>query len=174
MLNVRMYDMLLVHVIASHGVHTYFPDSQLQAVIMEVLSVGGGVVGEGGVREQIITTIPTLQRIIIISNTSRTRAIRIGVTVKLQYSCLVFIVFSPIEEFNNYITYKWPTQIIVMLSTHNPRPDSYMSIFGTSIAICINAQKHFIPTGVCVEWWTDIFIVELLAPGELCECELTH
>ena len=51
MLSVRKcYSMLVVHitciVIASHGVHTYFPNSQSQAVVMEVLSVGGGVVGE--------------------------------------------------------------------------------------------------------------------------------
>ena len=64
MLSVRKcYSMLVVHitciVIASHGVHTYFPNSQSQAVVMEVLSVGGGVVGERGVREQIITTVPS-------------------------------------------------------------------------------------------------------------------
>ena len=45
--------------IASHGVHAYFSNSQSQAVIMEVLSVGGEVIGERGVREQIITTVPS-------------------------------------------------------------------------------------------------------------------
>ena len=41
-----------------YGVHTYFPNSQSQTVVMEVLSVGGGVVRERGVREEIILTIP--------------------------------------------------------------------------------------------------------------------
>ena len=63
MLSVRKcYSMLVVHitciVVASHGVHTYFPNFQSQAVIMEVFSVSGGVVGERGVRKQIITTVP--------------------------------------------------------------------------------------------------------------------
>ena len=50
MLSVReCYSMLVVHitciVVASHGVHMYSPDSQSQAVVMKVFSVGGGVVG---------------------------------------------------------------------------------------------------------------------------------
>ena len=160
--------------VASHGVHTYFPNFQLQAVVMEVLSVGGGVVGERGVREQIITTVPRFTGYTAICNTSRTRAIRISVAVELQYSRLVFIVFSPIEELNNDITYKWPTQVIIMFTLHKTRSDCYVSTFGTFITICIYKQNHFITTGVCVEWWTDIVVVELLAFGELCECKLTH
>ena len=143
---------------------------------MEILSVGRGVVGERGVREQIITTAPSCSSYIpaALCNTNRTLTIRISVTVELQYSRLVFIVFSPIEELNNDITYKWPTQVIIMFTLHKTRSNCYVSTFGTFIAIHIYIQNHLITTGVCVEWWTDVFIVELLASGELCECELTH
>ena len=141
---------------------------------MEVLSVGGGVVGERGVREQIITTVPRFISYTAICNTSRTRAIRISVAVELQYSRLVFIVFSPIEELNNDITYKWPMQVIVMFTLHKTWSDCYVSTFGTFITIRIYKKNHLITTRVCVEWWTDIVVVKLLAFGELCECELTH
>ena len=68
----KYYSMLIVHitciVVASHGVHTYFLDSQSQAVVMEVLSVGGGVVEERGVGEHIMTIIPTEPCLLCLSN----------------------------------------------------------------------------------------------------------
>ena len=41
----------------SNGVHMYFPNPQSQAVIMEVLSVGGGVVEERGVGDEVRVTL---------------------------------------------------------------------------------------------------------------------
>ena len=174
LMSIQIKNVRLSIVVASHGIHTYSPNSQSQAVVMEVLSVGGGVIGERGVGKQIITTVPSSLCKQNSFNTSRTLAIRIIVTVELQYSRLVFIVFSPIEELNNDITYKWPMQVIIMFTLHKTRSDCYVSTFGTFIAIHIYIQNHLITTGVCVEWWTYVFVIELLAFGELCECELTH
>ena len=72
MFKLRIKNVRPSFVVASHGVHTYFPDFQSQAVVMEVLSVGGEVVGERGVREQIITTVPRFISYTAICNTSRT------------------------------------------------------------------------------------------------------
>ena len=49
-----------------------------------------------------------------------------------------------------------------------------MTTFSTPSTICMYMQKHLITTRVCVEWWTEVSVFELLAFGELCECKLTH
>ena len=49
-----------------------------------------------------------------------------------------------------------------------------MSTLTTTITISIYNEAQFVTLWVCVEWWTVVLVVELLAFGELCECELTH
>ena len=134
-----VFDMLVRLAIASQWVHMYFLDSQSQAVILEVLSVGGGVIRERGVREKIIMTVPRIVCYFKVFHKSRTQAIRIRVTVKLQYFRLVFIVFSPIEKLNNEIAYKWPMQAIIMFTLQKTRSNWYASTFGT-----IHNYKHLI------------------------------
>ena len=93
--------------------------SQSQAVILEVLGVGGGVVRQGGVRDElkIASSIPYVS----VSHTITYCTIR--VSPEVNSILFVFLVFPPVEELKDGITFEWPLQLVIIFPLHETSKD---------------------------------------------------
>ena len=87
---------------------------------------------------------------------------------------MVFLVFSPVQYLNDDVTSEWPLEVLVMFPSHESSIYRHMSTLTTAITISIHHEAQFVTLWVRVEWWTVVLVVELLAFGKFCECEITY
>ena len=111
--------------------------------------VGGGGIGERGVREQIVMTIPSFICKERFSDTSCHQDL---------CDCWTPIFSSDVHcLFSNWGAQQWQMASASHLSSstfHKTWSNWYASTFGTFMTNGSYKSHHFITTGVCVEWWT--------------------
>ena len=92
--------------------------SQSQAVILEVLGVGGGVVRQGGVADEL--TIALSNPYMSVSHTIRCRD---QVAAEVNSMLFVSLVFPPVEELKDDITFEWPLKLVIIFPPHETSKD---------------------------------------------------
>ena len=129
------------------GIDCHCLHSKSQAVIlMEVLGVGSGVLGEKGVGDE-LTAASTISKLAI------SHLNYIMYPSKTDLILMMSLVLPPVEQLlNDQITFKWPTQLVVMFPPYEISIDRHMS----TLVITMHWQAPWgtscILVGVCVEW----------------------